>query len=170
MNDGEITLTSFRSVGGILWELPDAKALIRGSMDYPRLQGYLHMYQLKGGVLVAVEVIGLPISQSECKNDIFALHLHEGKQCSGNATDPFANAMTHYNPNNCEHPNHAGDFPPLFGNNGYALSIFVTDRFAVQEVVGKTVIIHGGVDDFVSQPAGNAGAKIACGVLESIAR
>lgn len=164
------TLTPFKGVGTLLRELPDAMAIIRGSESYPGILGYLHMYQLKGGVLIAIEVIGLPNTQSKCKNDIFALHLHEGKRCSGNATDPFADAKTHYNPNGCEHPYHAGDLPPLFGNGGYALSIFVTDRFAVQDVIGKTVIIHAGVDDFTSQPAGNAGAKIACGVLESIVR
>ena len=40
-----------------------------------------------------------------------------------------------------------------------------TDRFRVQEIIGRTVVIHSDPDDFRSQPAGNAGTKIACGVI-----
>lgn len=55
--------------------------------------------------------------------------------------------------------------PPLFSNRGYAFQAFLTDRFTVLEILGRTVIIHDGTDDFTSQPAGNAGARIACGVI-----
>lgn len=40
-----------------------------------------------------------------------------------------------------------------------------TDRFRVEEIIGRTVVIHSGADDFKSQPSGNAGEKIACGVI-----
>lgn len=80
--------------------------------------------------------------------------------------DPFSNAMAHYNPENCPHPYHAGDMPPLFGNQGYAFLMFLTDRFMVRNVIGKTVIIHDNPDDFTTQPSGNSGAKIACGVIQ----
>jgi Cu-Zn family superoxide dismutase len=82
-------------------------------------------------------------------------------------TDPFSEAMTHYNPNNCLHPFHAGDLPPLFGSRGYAFSVFLSDRFSLSDVLGKTVIIHGNPDDFTTQPSGNAGEKLACGVVKS---
>ena len=55
--------------------------------------------------------------------------------------------------------------PPLFGCNGAAFSVFLTDRITVNEIIGKTVIIHSDPDDFTSQPSGNAGTKIACGVI-----
>ena len=71
----------------------------------------------------------------------------------------------HDNPYHCPHPYHAGDMPPLFGANGYAFSAFLSDRFTVEEVIGKTVIFHEAPDDFVTQPSGNAGAKMACGVI-----
>lgn len=79
--------------------------------------------------------------------------------------DPFADAMSHYDPRGCAHPYHAGDLPPLFGNNSFALSVFLTDRFSVHEVIGRTVIIHDHPDDFTTQPSGNSGTKIACGVI-----
>lgn len=41
----------------------------------------------------------------------------------------------------------------------------MTDRFTIDETIGKTVIIHAKPDDFVTQPSGNAGEKIACGVI-----
>lgn len=74
--------------------------------------------------------------------------------------------MSHYDPEGCEHPYHSGDLPPLFGNDGLALSIFLTNRFSVGEIIGKTVLIHERPDDFTTQPSGNSGMKIACGVIK----
>jgi Cu-Zn family superoxide dismutase len=82
-------------------------------------------------------------------------------------SDPFPSSGTHYNPNNCPHPYHAGDMPPLFGANGYAFLTFVTSRFTVNEIIGKTIIIHSMPDDFTTNPSGNSGEKIACGVIVS---
>ena len=44
----------------------------------------------------------------------------------------------------------------------------MTDRFCVADVLNRTVVIHSGTDDFTTQPAGNAGAKIACGVIRRL--
>ena len=43
---------------------------------------------------------------------------------------------------------------------------FMTDRFTVEEIVGKTIIIHSNADDFTTQPGGNSGKKIACGAIK----
>ena len=69
------------------------------------------------------------------------------------------------NPNNLPHPQHAGDLPPLLGNQGYAYSAFYTDRFELPDIIGRSLIIHSGADDFTTQPSGNAGVKIGCGVI-----
>ena len=142
-----------------------AQAQIRGAPEYPQLHGVATFYTVERGTLVITEVFNLPYTPGACNARVFALHIHEGKSCTGNAEDPFADAGGHYNPAGCEHPHHAGDLPPLFSNEGYAWSAVVTDRFTVQEVIGRTVIIHAGVDDFTTQPAGNAGARIACGII-----
>lgn len=155
----------YMSLGKILNNQPHALAWVKGNSDYPEISGTVKFYQTKCGVLVASEICGLPNNLNRCKNGIFAFHIHEGKSCTGNAEDPFANALTHYDNCSSEHPYHSGDMPPLFSNNGYALSVFLTDRFTIDEVIGKTVIIHSGIDDFTSQPSGNAGEKIACGVI-----
>ena len=144
---------------------PDALADISGGRENPRLRGTVRFYQTPRGVLVLAEVFGLPDRGTRCERNIFAFHIHAGGACAGNADDPFSAAQGHYNPGDYPHPAHAGDMPPLFSNRGYALQVFLTDRFTVREILGRTVIIHDGTDDFTSQPAGNAGTRIACGVI-----
>lgn len=157
----------FLNLSSVLAKVPAGAAVVKGSDKHPEINGTVRFYETKYGAVVVSEITGLPYHNGECDNSVFAFHIHEGGKCSGNGNDPFANAMTHYNPKSCEHPYHAGDMPPLFGNSGYALSVFLTDRFTVREIIGKTVIVHSGLDDFTSQPAGNAGEKIACGVIRS---
>ena len=149
----------------VIKQKPQAVARIRGSKDFPDINGTVYFYQRKSGVLVITQIFGLPMAEGECDNPIFAFHIHSGGSCTGNESDCFADSMGHYNPKNCPHPYHKGDMPPLFGCNGYAFSAFFTDRFTVKEIIGRTVIIHSGVDDFTTQPSGNAGVKIACGVI-----
>lgn len=145
---------------------PQAVAKMRGGSAYPNIKGNVWFYQTSYGVIVVADIASLPSHNDKCKSPIFAFHIHEGENCSGNATDEFANALTHYNPHNCLHPYHAGDLPPLFSANGYAFSAVLSDRFRVEEVIGKTIIIHSSVDDFTTQPAGNSGKKIACGKIQ----
>lgn len=150
-------------LAGLLRKKPDAQAIISGSEEYPDIRGSVDFYQTERGVLVVAGVSGLPNPMDRCKSPVFAFHIHSGGSCTGDMDDPFAKAMTHYNPNGCMHPYHAGDMPPLFGNDGRAFLSFLTGRFSVDEVIGRTVIIHSKPDDFTTQPSGNSGTKIACG-------
>lgn len=153
----------------VLRRRPQAAAAITGSESYPDLSGTVRFYQTKKGVIVCAEIRGLPHSGLPCQGRVFGFHIHEGSSCTGSIDDSFANAMSHYNPGGCDHPHHAGDLPPLFENDGAALSLFLTNRFSVDEVVGRTVIIHDQPDDFTTQPSGNSGTKIACGVIRNMA-
>ncbi len=153
-----------------LRRLPDAVAVIGGNEKNSRLQGTVKFYQEARGVLIVADISGLPVSSEACKNNIFAFHIHGGESCTGNENDPFADAGTHYNPDGCPHPYHAGDMPPLFGAGSRAFLAFLSDRFNVNEILGKTVIIHDRPDDFTTQPSGNAGEKIACGVISRVRR
>jgi len=147
---------------------PQAAAGIAGGESCPGLRGTVRFYQTPKGVIVWAEVSGLPGADRPCHERVFGFHIHEGTDCGGNMDDPFAHTMSHYDPYGCEHPHHAGDLPPLFGNGGSALSLVLTDRFSVDEVIGRTVIIHDRPDDFTTQPSGNAGTKIACGVIRRV--
>ena len=145
-----------------------ATASITGSRDYPNISGMVRLYQTGKGVVVYAEISGLPQADSLCQQRVFGFHIHEGSDCGGDMNDPFADVMSHYDPSGCGHPHHAGDLPPLFGNDGTALCVFLTSRFSVDEVIGRTVIIHDRPDDFTTQPSGNSGTKIACGAIRQI--
>lgn len=151
----------------ILHGKPEAYAQVFGSEKYPGISGDVLFYSVFGGTLLLADIIGLPSSTGDCVENVFGFHIHEGEDCEGTTEDPFAQAGLHYNPKDCQHPYHAGDLPPLFGNHGIAWMMVFTDRFQPKEVVGRTIIIHDQPDDFTSQPAGNAGEKIACGEIES---
>lgn len=138
---------------------PDAAAQIRGGVDAPHISGQIRFYQECGRVLVVAELSGLPQTG---KTDFFAMHIHTGERCSGVG---FSETMGHYAPGGEEHPHHAGDLPTLLSCRGEAYLAVRTDRFCVRDVIGKTVVIHSDPDDFRSQPSGNAGSKIACGVI-----
>ncbi len=147
---------------------PDAVAVLKGSSEHPLLRGKVSFWQTKQGCLITAEVEGLPQEKNNvCTPSIFAFHIHEGEQCSGTPEDPFAETKGHYNPQKCDHPNHAGDLPPLFSNQGWAWMAVVTNRFSLKEILGKTVVIHEHADDFKTQPSGDSGKKIACGVIRA---
>lgn len=139
-------------------------AQINGSSIYPKIHGIAKFKQMNNGVFVSVEVFNLPYE--ECKNEIYGFHIHEGDSCTGNDQDPFSDAGAHYNKNECEHPYHSGDMPPLFGNKGYAYMSFFTNRFTLDDIINKTVIIHKNADDLSTSPSGMSGEKIACGIIK----
>lgn len=145
---------------------PEAYAFLYGSSAYPSLTGAVYFYPLWGGTLLVAEVSGIPCSEGSCAERSFGFHIHEGNACTGTEKDPFADTGMHFNPEGCPHPEHAGDLPPLFGNRGYALSIFYTERFYPEEVVGRTLVIHDRADDFHTQPSGDSGIKIGCGEIK----
>lgn len=152
-----------------------AAAQITGGVEYPQICGTLKLYQsnpqgtvvqdnqLNRGTLVEIAVCGLPTDFENM--GVFALHIHEGGACTGR---DFADSGSHFNPGGAQHPYHAGDLPPLFAYQGRAFMLVQTERFNPEEVIGRTVIIHRGVDDFTTQPAGNSGLKMACGVIRGV--
>ena len=137
---------------------PDAVAEIRGGVDAPQLSGCVQFYQENGCVLIVARVSGLP----ERETSFFGFHIHYGESCSGTG---FSETGSHYNPMDQAHPRHVGDLPPLLAWQGNAYLSVKTDRFSVNDIIGRTVVIHSDPDDFQSQPAGNAGNKIACGEI-----
>lgn len=129
------------------------------------IRGTVTFQTVPEGVLVRADIYGLPKGEGACGGKFFGFHIHEGERCAGDEADPYADAKGHYNPKGCKHPEHSGDLPPLLGCGGRAYSVVLTDRFTVEEIIGRVVIIHSRPDDFTSQPSGNAGKKIACGEI-----
>lgn len=141
---------------------PGAYAEISGNADHPSLQGNTYFYPVSsGGVLIETEVSGLPYEKVPPYGQFYGLHIHE----TGDCTLPFDKTGSHYNPENLPHPAHAGDLPPLLGNEGYAYSVVYTDRFELPDIIGRSLVIHSAPDDFTTQPSGNSGDKIGCAVI-----
>ncbi len=138
-----------------------AMALIYGGPEAPSVFGKVKFYQKDSCVLIVADIDGLPKTDT----GFFGFHIHEGTSCTG---DNFADSKAHYNPKNTPHPAHSGDLPPLMLCGDKAHLEVLTNRFKVSDIIGRTVIIHSNPDDFITQPSGNAGTKIACGVIEKL--
>lgn len=148
-----------------------AVAYVLGGPLRPQINGVVFFHDTLGGTIVTAQITGLPDYRPAIgtENPVgpHGFHIHENGTCeTGNPNDPFQAAGGHWNPNNQPHGNHAGDFPVLFSNSGRAYMSFFTNKFRVNEVVGKAVIIHKNPDDYQTQPAGDAGKRLACGVIE----
>ena len=105
-----------------------------------------------------------------------AVHIHDMGDCS----DPAGmSAGGHWNPNMTEHgkwgmdPFHLGDIGNIMiAQDGTGMLTLSTDLWTVgtgdkNDVVGHAVMVHEKADDFVTQPTGNAGARIGCGVINT---
>ena len=146
---------------------PDAYAKITGGPLAPCIKGMVYLYQLDKGVYVKAYITGTPNKNNQTST-FHGFHIHEVGDCSvGNEKEPFMAAKSHYNPTKVEHPMHSGDLPPILSADGVGLLSTFSNRFTVDEIIGKSFIIHEGYDDFTSQPAGNAGARLACGLIIS---
>ncbi len=147
--------------------MPGVIAYLRGNFLAPNLKGTVNFFSWKEGTLVEAEIFNLPSSKPPIDNfppiGPFGFHIHEGDAC-GDYT--FEKAGQHFDPKNKPHPFHVGDLPSLLSNNGYSYIAVYTDRFSPEDVIGKTVIIHLNPDDYRTQPTGNAGERIACGVIK----
>lgn len=144
----------------------DALAHIKGGKAFPEIHGTVYFKQVRNGILLTAKIHGLPQSYDSCTGRFFGFHIHEGSSCTGNSEDEFTNVKSHYNPKNCPHPYHAGDLPPLLENKGYAYMSILIDKFNIDDIIGKAVVIHDSPDDFNTQPSGNSGKKIACGIIQ----
>ncbi len=141
-----------------------AVADIKGGEKYPEIKGKAKFYSQKSGVFINIEIENLPI---ENKNNFFGLHIHEGDICGeGKGDNPFSEAGEHHNLEGDKHPQHIGDLPMIYSNEGYAYMEFYTDRYEPKEILNHTIIVHEGMDDFKTDPAGNSGERIACGEIK----
>lgn len=148
-----------------------AMAILKGGPLAPNISGAVCFKDVPGGTEVSIDVTGLPPYRpavgSEDPVGPHGFHIHEFGNCSaGSPENPFQASGGHWNPTNQPHGNHTGDFPVLFSNNGRARMCFFTNKFKPANVVGKSVIIHQNPDDYRTQPAGDSGKRLACGVIE----
>jgi Cu-Zn family superoxide dismutase len=132
------------------------------------VSGSVAFTQLGGQVTIVCDVHGLEPNSSH------GIHIHETGDCS--APD-FSSAGGHFNPDQHAHgaPNapehHAGDLGNLEAcNNGRAYKRMVVNDLTLDTgphgILNRSVILHAQLDDLTTQPSGNSGGRIACGVIK----
>lgn len=128
--------------------------------------GNITFIETPEGVQIVANVQGLPSGGKH------GFHIHEFGDCS--AADA-SSAGAHFNPKNKKHgaptdsERHAGDLGNLEADeNGRAVYERLDKTITLngpESILGKSVVIHESEDDFKSQPAGNAGKRVACGLI-----
>jgi Cu-Zn family superoxide dismutase len=128
--------------------------------------GIVMFHEMDGHVMAHAHVTGLK------PNAEHGFHLHEKGDC---ASADGTSAGGHFNPAGSPHgpqdgPHHAGDMPALKSDaNGVADAKFMLDGVSIgsgsADIVNRAVIVHANPDDYKTQPTGNSGARVACGVV-----
>lgn len=108
-------------------------------------------------------------------NAEFGFHVHEKGDCS--APDG-SSAGGHFNPTSAEHGNptngnrhHAGDMLNIKSNGEGVAQVDTTAAGTTlhgnppTDIMGKSIVVHEGPDDYTTQPSGNSGKRVACGVI-----
>jgi Cu-Zn family superoxide dismutase len=148
---------------------PRAAARLEAAQGNP-VWGSVSFVETGGAVLVRADVRGLRAGGE------FGFHVHEKGDCS---SADFMSAGGHFNPGGKPHAHHgkperhAGDLQNLKADSeGNATYAFETKLLTVTKgpnsVVGRAVVIHANPDDYTSQPAGNSGPRIACGLIRAV--
>jgi superoxide dismutase, Cu-Zn family len=130
------------------------------------VRGLVMFHEMDGHLMAHAKFSGL------APNSEHGFHLHDKGDC---ASADGTSAGGHFNPGKTAHgpqdgEHHAGDLPSLKANaDGVVDQKFmlmgVTIKPGPTSIDGRSVIVHAGPDDFKTQPTGNSGARIACGVI-----
>lgn len=124
------------------------------------------------GVLVSLNLTNVPDGKH-------GLHIHTVGKCE---QPTFESSGAHFNPTNKKHgienPEgpHAGDLPNVNAENGQVVTEFVAKGITLEQGMansifdedGSAIVLHENVDDYKTDPAGNSGARIACGVITPV--
>lgn len=138
-------------------------AKVSGNISNNKIDGIIKFFKKNKGTIVIAEIYGLP---NKNRNNFFAFHIHNGGECVEDKEGSYISALSHFDLEENKHPNHSGDLPMLYSNDGYAYMVFYTNRFSIDDIIGKTIIIHELEDDLKTDPAGNSGERIACGIIK----
>ena len=146
---------------------PSASAQLQ-ALQGSNVSGTIEFVQHSHGMVkVTGQISGLK------PNAEHGFHIHETGDCS---SADGSSAGEHFNPHNTAHgryaygTQHAGDLPSLRSNSsGVANVHYETPQISLvkgnHNILDKALIVHEDADDFVSQPSGNAGARLACAVI-----
>lgn len=149
-------------------EYHKAQALIGPAPGW-NISGIVEFEETPEGVLIKAKILNLP----EGKH---GFHIHENTQCEGD----FESAGGHYNPYNSKHGapgdnirnRHVGDLGNLIADEFQVAHYQRVDNIIAlrgpRAIIGLAVVIHEHSDNFETQPTGDSGSRIACGIIKKI--
>lgn len=147
-------------------EIKQAYALIV-SAPGSEVKGKITFTEIGEGVRVIADLEGLTPGSH-------GFHIHEFGRCEGD----FTSAGDHFNPEKHSHGSpesenrHAGDLGNIEANEQgiahYDQINTMLELEGANSIIGKSVIVHADKDDFVTQPSGNSGGRIGCGIIEAV--
>ena len=145
-----------------------AEAIIAGTYPDTLVTGNATFEVVNGKVKMMLNV-----TAPAKANKTVAVHIHEHAGCGDQGKD----AHGHWNPTKVNHgkwgsdPFHSGDIGNVeLDGAGNGTKELETDRWSIggdsaTNILNRSIIVHGGVDDFKTQPTGNAGNRIGCGII-----
>lgn len=135
------------------------------------LSAKVMLTEVPEGLKITADVSGLK------PGAVHGFHVHENGKCEG---PDYKSAGNHFNPSESKHGGpssgmkHMGDLGNLVANEkGIAKAEVIVkskDKNTLGQYIGKSVIIHSKADDLTTQPAGDSGDRIACGIISPAAR
>lgn len=150
-----------------------ALANLTSTSDTTMNIGSAKFYQLADGKIK----MDLEINMKERADSNVAVHFHEHGDC-GNKGE---NTHGHWDPTKENHGQwgsaayHSGDIGNIkLDANGHGTVSVTTDRWSVdvnqqgKDIIGRGIIVHGGTDDYTTQPTGNSGPRVGCGVINKL--
>lgn len=139
------------------------------SVKFKSLKGMITIEELEKELKITADVSGLR------PNSKLGFHIHENGVCEG---PEYKTAGEHFNPHNQKHgrpegkTRHMGDMGNLETNaEGVAKKVILLPKMQphdMKELIGKSILIHAKKDDLKSQPSGNSGERVACGLIKPI--
>ena len=149
-------------------EIVSAEATIASTYPDTSVTGSATFESVNGKIKMV-----LNITAPSKANKSVAVHIHEHPGCGDNGKD----AHGHWNPTKANHGKwgsdafHSGDIGNVeLNGEGKGSKELETDRWSIggdstTNILNRSIIVHGGVDDFKTQPTGNAGNRIGCGII-----
>lgn len=149
-----------------------AEAVLGGTQADTTLSGTVRFTENNGRVKMTLD-LEIP----KMANKTVAVHIHEHGSCG----DMGKEAHGHWNPTNANHGKwgsdsfHLGDIGNVdLNGEGKGTLEMETDLWSIsssdstKSILNRAIIVHGGKDDFTTQPTGNAGSRIGCGVIQAV--
>lgn len=132
--------------------------------------GWVNFTEAAGQLTIHVTIIGGGLNATQ-----HGLHVHQTGDCGSDGTTPGSKAGGHFNPNNNTHGAHAGDLGNIQTDaSGKGTRTVLPAELKAPltlssgqtyTIMGRSIVVHANPDDGTTNPAGNSGARVLCGLI-----